>query len=286
MFDGNFMRRMHVIAHRGASAYAPENTLAAFELAVRQGAGCLEHDLQVTRDGVLVCLHDRTLDRTTNVREALPDRGRTMVAGAPPHWFVHDFTLAEIRSLDAGGWFGAEFRHTRVATFDDLLEWSRHRVAVLTELKDVEAYEAIGVDVLARCATTLGRHGVTTRSGGPAVTVQSFHEGTIRRASSVLPGSVPVALLVDEADKARLADRERIASIAAFASGIGPAKALIAAQPDIVDLAHAVGMRVTPWTFRAGATAPFDSVAAETHHHLDALGVDAVITDHPDLVQP
>src|SRR5438874_914308 len=101
------MRRTAIIAHRGASAYAPENTMPAFELAVRQNAGCLEHDLQVTSDGELVCLHDRTLERTTDVRERFAERGRDHDEGPAKgrHWFVHDFTLAEIRQLDAGSWF-------------------------------------------------------------------------------------------------------------------------------------------------------------------------------------
>src|SRR5438067_6606670 len=132
------MPRRHVIAHRGASAYAPENTLPAFELAVRQRAGCIEHDLQVTRDSVLVCLHDRTLERTTDVREKFPDRARTVVLQARPteHWFVNDFTLAELRQLDAGGWFGVDFAGAAIPTFDELLDWARTRVAILTELKD------------------------------------------------------------------------------------------------------------------------------------------------------
>src|SRR5262245_56239373 len=105
------MPRRHVIAHRGASAHAPENTLPAFDLAARQQAGWIEHDLQVTRDGVLVCLHDRTLERTTDVREKFPDRGQLAIESgvATPHWFVHDFTLAEIRRLDAGRWYAPEF---------------------------------------------------------------------------------------------------------------------------------------------------------------------------------
>src|SRR5713101_436625 len=108
-----------VIAHRGASAYAPENTMPAFDLAVRQGAGCIEHDLQVTRDGVLVCLHDRTLERTTNVREVFPHRGRDVLerGAVVRRWLVHDFTLAEVRQLDAGSWFRPEFAGARVPIF-------------------------------------------------------------------------------------------------------------------------------------------------------------------------
>src|SRR5687767_1614022 len=84
-----------LVAHRGASAYAPEHTLAAYRLAIQQGADYVEQDLAVTKDGVLICLHDDTLDRTTNVEEVFPDR---------KPWLAVDFTLAEIKRLDAGRW--------------------------------------------------------------------------------------------------------------------------------------------------------------------------------------
>src|SRR5258708_25782198 len=100
------MKPTRVIAHRGASAYAPESTFASFDLAVAQEAGCVEHDLQVTQDGVLVCLHDRTLERTTNVRDVFPERGREVREGGVCllEWAVHDFTWAEVQQLDAGVW--------------------------------------------------------------------------------------------------------------------------------------------------------------------------------------
>src|SRR5579862_8779467 len=85
-----------VIGHRGASAYAPENTLPSYELALNQGADCVELDLHATKDGILVCIHDRSLERTTNVRDLFSARGGdTGAGGAEPHWFVHDFGLAE-----------------------------------------------------------------------------------------------------------------------------------------------------------------------------------------------
>jgi glycerophosphoryl diester phosphodiesterase len=89
-----------LIAHRGASGAAPEHTLAAYELALQQGADFVEPDLQLTKDGVLVCVHDTSLERTTNVEEIYPDRA-TMVNGKQS-WPVVEFTLAEISQLDAG----------------------------------------------------------------------------------------------------------------------------------------------------------------------------------------
>src|SRR5262249_132518 len=89
-----------LIAHRGASAYAPEHTAAAYRLAIEQGADFVEQDLQITKDGVLVCLHDLTLERTTNVKDLFPDRARTDVSEDQPqgsaaakHWYVSDLSL-------------------------------------------------------------------------------------------------------------------------------------------------------------------------------------------------
>lgn len=80
----------------------PEHTLAAYELALKYGADFVEPDLQLTKDGVLVCMHDTTLERTTNVSTVFPDRVK--MAGGKRTWPVADFTLAEIQSLDAGSW--------------------------------------------------------------------------------------------------------------------------------------------------------------------------------------
>jgi glycerophosphoryl diester phosphodiesterase len=108
-----------VIAHRGASGHAPENTLAAFRRAVSLGATFIETDLQLTRDTRFVAIHDDTVDRTTN------GKGR-----------VHDLTLTELRRLDAGSWFGSEFTGERVPTLEEILEFSKkHDVVFYLELK-------------------------------------------------------------------------------------------------------------------------------------------------------
>src|SRR5688500_12319320 len=90
------MRPKPLIAHRGASAYAPEHTLAAYRLAIEQGADYVEQDLAVTRDGVLICLHDDTLERTTNVEDVFPERGDVDPATGRRRWLAVDFTLDEI----------------------------------------------------------------------------------------------------------------------------------------------------------------------------------------------
>jgi len=108
-----------VIAHRGASGHAPENTLAAFKQALAFGATFIETDLQLTRDARFVAIHDDTVDRTTNGQGA-----------------VHDMTLAEVRKLDAGSWFGSEFAGERVPTLDEILQFSKKNdVVFYLELK-------------------------------------------------------------------------------------------------------------------------------------------------------
>jgi glycerophosphoryl diester phosphodiesterase len=108
-----------VIAHRGASGHAPENTLAAFRKAVAQGASFIETDLQLSRDARFVAIHDATVNRTTNGQGA-----------------VHDLTLVELRHLDAGSWFGSEFAGERIPTLEEILEFSKkHDVVFYLELK-------------------------------------------------------------------------------------------------------------------------------------------------------
>jgi glycerophosphoryl diester phosphodiesterase len=107
------------IAHRGASGYAPENTFAAFRRAVALGAGFIETDLQLSRDARLVAIHDATVNRTTNGQGA-----------------VHDMTLAELRRLDAGSWFGSEFAGERIPTIEEILEFAnKHDVVFYLEMK-------------------------------------------------------------------------------------------------------------------------------------------------------
>jgi len=107
------------IAHRGASGYAPENTLAAFRRAVAQGISFIETDLHLTRDAHLVAIHDETADRTTN--------------GQGP---IQNMTLAEVRRLDAGSWFASEFMGERIPTLDDILEFARKNdIVFYLELK-------------------------------------------------------------------------------------------------------------------------------------------------------
>ena len=99
---------MLVIAHRGASGHAPENTLAAFRKSLAMGATFIETDLQLSRDARFVAIHDSTVERTTNGKGA-----------------VRDLTLADLRRLDAGAWFGSEFVGERIPTLEEVLDFAK-----------------------------------------------------------------------------------------------------------------------------------------------------------------
>jgi glycerophosphoryl diester phosphodiesterase len=273
----------HNIAHRGASSYAPEHTRAAYQLAIAQGADYVEQDLAVTRDGVLICLHDDTLERTSDVATVFPDRfapargldGRTQ-------WVANDFTLAEIRQLDMGRWFDPKFAGERIVTWPEAVALVRGKAGLYPELKSPPLYTSRGVDMVALFVASVKAHGLDKPDSlktTPMIT-QSFDEATVRRLAAELP-AIPRVLLMESFPPEGLT-AVRLREIARFATGIGPAKQLVERQPDVVKLAHDTGLTVTAYTFRARNTGRFPTVRAEMAHFLDTLGVDALFTDNPD----
>jgi len=177
---------IRVIAHRGASGYAPENTAAAFVLAARQGARAIECDAKLTRDGRIVLIHDDTLDRTTS------GRGR-----------VKKFDLAAIQRLDAGGWFAPRFVGERILTLAEGLElWAEHRLFPQVEIKPCfgRAGET-GTAVARAIARAWPRH-------LPRPVLSSFAQRSLLAARDAAP-SLPRAYLSERvpADWHRILDR-------------------------------------------------------------------------------
>jgi glycerophosphoryl diester phosphodiesterase len=269
-----------LVAHRGASAYAPEHTRAAYELAIAQGADYVEQDLGVTKDGVLVCLHDDSLERTTNVREVFSDRA-TLV-GATRRWMLADFTLAEVRQLDAGSWFDPKFAGERVLTWDEAVEIVRGRAGLYPELKSPALYQERGIDMVALVVGALKRGGFDRPADGrPPLILQSFDADALRRLAAELP-DVPRVLLTDVRMARTWLSADGVAKIREFATGIGPNKNILLAEPAVVARAHAAGLTVTPYTFRSSDTGHFPNVTEEMRHFLYELNVDGVFTDNPD----
>jgi len=278
-----------LVAHRGASAYAPEHTIASYELGIEQGADYIEPDLQITSDGVLIALHDLTLERTTNVEDVFPDRFvEAEVRGEIVHvWPVNDFTLDEIRSLDAGSWFDPEFAGAVVPTFSEVVDVARGRAGLFIETKAPEVYGERGFDMGALLLAELEELGLADPDADPEtpVIIQSFSPASLEELRHELGTRLPLALLIGggEASAHWLTD-EGLAEAAGFATGIGPNKGLITDDPALVDRAHALGLDVVPWTFRARNPGDgFSTVEEEMAHFLEELQVDGIITDNPDL---
>ena len=260
------------IAHRGASAYAPEHTLAAYRLAIEQGADYVEQDLAVTKDGVLICLHDDSLERTTNAREVFPGR-------AP--WLAVDFTLEEIKRLDAGSWFGPRCAGERVPTWAEAVEAIGLAAGLYPELKSAAFYRDRGVDTGTLFIESMSTLALTSRPAGSLI-LQSFEEDVLRQLARQLP-AVPRTFLIEVGDGPRWVTPPGLDRIAQFATGIGPNKRLLDSQPGIVRAAHERGLTVTPYTFTSRVPGPIADVRREMAYYLNDLDVDALFTDNPDL---
>jgi glycerophosphoryl diester phosphodiesterase len=276
------------IAHRGASAYAPEHTKASYALAIAQGADYVEQDLAVTRDGALICLHDASLERTTNVEDLFPDRFTTDATTGAKRWLAVDFTLEEIARLDAGSWFDPKFAGARVPTWQEAVAIVRGRAGLYPELKSPALYAGRKIDMVALVVSELKRDAFDSpppaRAGGasrPPLVLQSFDADALKALATALP-SVPRVFLLDPRSAPRWMSDEGLREIRTFATGIGPHKAVLDGRPELVRAAHAAGLSVTPYTFRSRDTGRFADVRSEMEFYLSALGVDALFTDNPD----
>lgn len=277
-----------LVAHRGASAYAPEHTRAAYELAIDMGADYIEPDLQITKDSVLIALHDESLERTTDVAQVFPDRFREEMTrvGLAKRWYAVDFTLDEIKQLDAGSWFDAKFAGERVPTFAEVIEIARGRAGIFPETKAPEVYGDQGYDMERLVVAELKEFGLDVPNGmrGTPVLLQSFSPESLRILRQDLGVDLPSYFLVGGSyDARRWFTPEGFTEIGEFATGISPSKDLVMAFPGIVPEAHAAGLSVIPYTFGGQDTAEFENYANETRYFLFNVGVDGLFTNNPDL---
>ncbi len=279
--------RSMLIAHRGASSYAPEHTLAAYRLALAQGADFIEPDLQITRDGHLIALHDATLERTTDVAEVFPDRFREVEGddGVSRRWYAVDFTLDEIRTLDAGAWFGPAFAGERIPTLADVIELARGQAGLFPETKAPGSYSEQGFAMERMVLEKLARFGLDRDGADPKtpVIIQSFSSESLRILREELDSDLPLTLLLSGRETADWTSADGLAEARVWATGIGPNKRIIEADPTLVQRAHDAGLAVTPWTFGARDPDGFDALRAEMRHFVCELGVDGLFTNNPDL---
>lgn len=243
-----------VIGHRGSSAMAPENTLASIRLALRQGADYIENDIMRTKDGKLVVTHDLSLTRTTNVEQVFPERTTYQVA---------DYTLAEIKQLDAGSWFGPEFAGQRILTLREWVEAVGSSAGMLLEAKDPWAFPGIEIDI-DKELRSIPTFVQALRKG--KVIMQAGDEPFLRAYNQLAP-DVPVALLY----YTRPTD-EQLVSASTWLDAVNPALGNI--DQAIVDRIHELGLKTYVWTVNHGS---------DMNRGI-GWGVDGIITDYPGVL--
>lgn len=244
-----------VTAHRGSSGAAPENTIAAVRLALAQKSDVVENDIQRTLDGELVIMHDVTLARTTDVEQVFPGR-------AP--WNVRDFTLAEIKQLDAGSWFAPEFAGERVPTLAEWVGAVGDRAGMLLEPKAPELYPGIEIDLDKELRSLPAFNRALQRD---QVVVQSFNHPWLRVYKDRAP-DVTVGLLYGSRPT-----EAAIAEAATWAEQVNPA--LGAIDEATVDQIHAQGMEAHVWTVNAG----------QDMRRAINWDVDGIITNYPQVLR-
>ena len=202
------------IAHRGASSYAPEHTTAAYMLAIAQGADYVEQDLQVTKDGQLVCLHDLTLERTTNAKDVFPGRSRTLTREGREltGWHVSDFTLAEIKQLDSGAWFDPKFKGEKVLTFQEAIDLVKGKAGIYPETKAPEVYGSLGFDMEKLVMDVLAKNDLDKPGADPKTPVflQSFSADSLKKMRQSMKVSLPLLFLVTDRDRDLWLTKERM----------------------------------------------------------------------------
>ena len=319
-----------MIGHRGACGYRPEHTLESYRLAIRLGADYIEPDLVPTRDGVLVARHESEISGTTDVAarpEFAARRTTKVVEGLETTgWFTEDFTLAELRTLRATERLPAVRPQNTIfdgrygiPTLQEILDLAASEgrrlgrpIGVCAETKHPSYYASIGLPLEQPLVAALQRNGFDAPTD--PLFVQSFEIGHLQQLSALT--GVRLHALLDSAGApedaavaaggrtyADLATPDGLAFLAGFVAGIGVEKDLLiprsatgALRPptSVVRDAHAAGLAVHAWTFRAenpfvppefrlGAAPDARGDAISEFELFLDLGLDGVITDHPDI---
>ncbi|XP_039745268.1 glycerophosphodiester phosphodiesterase GDPD6-like [Pararge aegeria] len=321
-----------VVAHRGASGYVSEHTLGSYALAITMGADYVEPDLVITKDGHLIARHENELGVSTDIaqRPEFASRRRTQrVSGSLVNgWFSEDFTLAEIKILRSTEPMPITRRaNTRmdrsldVPTFQEIinlvkaLEKVENRsIGVYPELKYSSHFQRLGLPMEQKVVDIFHRNGYIGRNA-PAF-IQSFEVSNLKELKNIT--EIRLVQLFDAKSKVpfdqselgnnltygQMATPTGLADVASYASAVGPAKSYIIprdafnnlGQPtSFVSDAHAVGLQVTPWTFRAenlflprefqigNNIYDFGDLENEIKAFIDA-GIDGFFVDQPDIL--
>lgn len=315
-YGGNHQGKKIVIAHRGASGYLPEHTIAAKAMAYAMGADYVEQDLVMTKDDRIIVLHDHHLDQVTNVRDVFPQRART-----DGKYYVIDFTLAELGKLAVTERFDIKdgkqkpfFKDRfplgksifKIHTFEDEIELVQglnkstgKNVGIYPEIKSADFHLQEGKDISRAVLTILKAYGYSNKSDN--VYLQSFEPRELKRIhDDLLPEmgmDIKLIQLLWPADDGEwVKEPGAMTDVAKYADGIGPKMSMIISADSVVgdikatglvSRAHAAGLAVHPYTFRF-ERGEIPSYAKDFKDLLNIfifqIGVDGVFTDFTDKV--
>ena len=256
------------IGHRGASGYAPEHTIPAYDLALKMGADYIEQDLQLTKDGVLVVLHDETLDRTA----------RPTAESAPGDCtgLVREKTLAQIKTCDVGSWFNEaypqyaqpEYVGLRIPTLEEVFQEYRKSTNYYIETKSPESAPGMEEELL----RLMNEYGLTEPAADKwQVLIQSFSPASLQKIHALDP-SLPLIQLFSSSETSATI-QAKLDATASYAVGIGPSKSDV--DRPLVDAAHARCLDVHPYT--VNETAEMEKLVS--------IGVDGMFTNFPDRLE-
>ena len=256
------------IGHRGTSGYAPEHTIPAYDLALKMGADYIEQDLQLTKDGVLVVLHDETLDRTA----------RPTAESAPGDCtgLVREKTLAQIKTCDVGTWFNEkypeyanpEYVGLKIPTLEEVFQKYRKSTNYYIETKSPESAPGMEEELL----RLMDEYGLTKPAADKwQVLIQSFSPASLQKIHALDPSLPLIQLFSGSETSASI--QARLDATAAYAVGIGPSKNDVDAA--LVEAAHARCLDIHPYTVNE----------TPEMEQLIALGVDGMFTNFPDRLE-
>ncbi len=236
-----------LIAHRGASGYAPENTLIAVRRAMEMRAEMVEVDILLSKDGIPVLLHDPSLDRTTN--------GTGVVS---------DLTLDELKLLDAGSWFDVQFAGEQIPTVDELLALCKGKMALNLEIKTQAVTDTLEGGVVGKVVELVRKHGMERN-----VIFSSFDPRAIVQLKAIAP-DIAGAILYDNRLYNNAHPVDIVAELGADAFNCNWRQV----RASLVDSLHQAGVQVNVYTVNADTL---------MHKMLD-MGVDGIFTDYPDVL--
>lgn len=275
------------IAHGGASEHLPFSSLSAFEAAVEMRPDYIETDVQLSSDGVLICFHDLVLENRTNVRELYPDRFTEIEVEGElvKTWYVNDFTLSEIKTLDYGSWFGPEYSQERIVTFQELIDLSRGKVGLYPESKDADFYRSRGLDIDFALHAILVRNNLHTPEGqvGTPIIIQSFNESSLQYLRQLNGQNYSLIQLVWPGQSYEYLSDEGLKHIASYADGVAPLLSMVLPpNADRITASHDNGLWMHIWHSSSGFPEAGYTSKNYMTYLMDTLKIDGLMIHEPD----